>query len=141
MNCSYNTLLHFARMDKERNRCRLKAIDESQKRRRRVLKAQSIAAETSKKRKEKPGQMYKSKAFGSELTTTSLVPTTTADDTDYECPECGKHDCSKGRKCKKDDWVCCEFCDLWYHAKCMQVTIKQLGDDPFRCFNCEEQEL
>ena len=35
--CSHKTLLYFARKDKERNRCRIKAVSDTQKRRRRIL--------------------------------------------------------------------------------------------------------
>ena len=34
--------------------------------------------------------------------------------------------CSSKRKL--DDWVCCEFCEHWHHARCMYVNIKELGD-------------
>ena len=44
--CDYKTLLHFARMDLERNRCKLKAVNETQK-------SQFLAAETDRRKREK----------------------------------------------------------------------------------------
>ena len=49
---SHKTLAHFARMDRERNRCRIKAVDATVKRRRRLLKTRFLATEKSRKKRE-----------------------------------------------------------------------------------------
>ena len=55
-------------MDKERNRCKVKAVTDTQKRRRRLLKSQFISAESSRRKREKGASTtYKSGCFGTEL--------------------------------------------------------------------------
>ena len=51
VSCSHKTLLHFARMDLEGNRCKVKAVKETQKRRRQGLKSHFLAAETDRRKK------------------------------------------------------------------------------------------
>ena len=65
--CTNVTLAHLVTMDKERNRCKRKAVKDTQKRRRRLLKSQSLIAETSRRKREKDATTYKSGCFGSEL--------------------------------------------------------------------------
>ena len=144
ISCNYNTLLHFARMDLERNRCKHKAVNATQKRRRRALKSQFLAAETDRRKREKyTSSQYKSGAFGSESGSSShKVTQSTAedsDDSDVVCGECKARVCPIGRKKKFDDWVYCEFCDRWYHSRCMGVNLKELGDTPFICVDCEDE--
>ena len=143
VSCSHQTLLHFARMDLERNRCKLKAVKETQKRRRRALKSQFVAAETDRRKREKQSTLkYKSGAFGSELGASSHTVThSVAQDSDYSdvvCEDCKSRNCAIGRKREFDDWVFCKFCERWYHARCMEVNVKELGDNAFICFDCEE---
>ena len=70
--CSRITLEHLASMDKERNRCKLKAVMATQKRRRRVLKSQFNAAESSRRRREKDTTTYKSGGFVTELSSVAM---------------------------------------------------------------------
>ena len=145
VSCSHKTLLYFARKDKERNRCRIKAVSDTQKRRRRILQSQFLSAESSRRRREKAGSKYKSKAFGSEASSSTPVqkpvPTeSSGDESDTICEQCKLRNCPIGRKRKIDDWVFCEFCGQWYHVRYMKVTLKELGEDPFRCYDCEEQD-
>ena len=49
---SHKTLAHFGRMDRERNCCRIKAVDATVKRRRRLLKTRFLATEKSRKKRE-----------------------------------------------------------------------------------------
>ena len=70
---SRTTLVHFVKKDKERNRCKIQAVTESHKRRRHHLKAQLVAAEASRRKREK-NTAYKSGAFGME--TSSAVSKT-----------------------------------------------------------------
>ena len=66
--CNRRTLAHLASMDKERNHCKLKAVTDTQKRRRRLLKSQFISAESSRHKREKGASTaYKSGCFSSEL--------------------------------------------------------------------------
>ena len=120
VSCSHKTLLYFARKDKERNRCRIKTVSDTQKRRSRIL--QFLTAESSRRRREKTGSKYKSKAFGSEASLSTPVqkpvPTeSSGDESDTICEQCKLRNCPIGRKRKIDDWVFCEFCDQWYHTR------------------------
>ena len=122
VSCSHKTLLYFARKDKERNRCRIKAVSDTQKRRRRILQSQFLTAESSRRMREKTGSKYKSKAFGSEASSSTpvqkSVPTeSSGDELDTICEQCKLRNCPIGRKRKIDDWVFSEFCDQWYHAR------------------------
>ena len=65
--CTNVTLAHLVTMDKERNRCKRKAVKDTQKRRRRLLKSQFLIAESSRRKREKDATKYKSGCFGSEL--------------------------------------------------------------------------
>ena len=65
--CTNVTLVHLVMMDKERNRCKRKAVKDTQKRRRRLLKSQFLIAESSRRKREKDATTYKSGLFGSEL--------------------------------------------------------------------------
>ena len=139
--CSHTTLLYLARKDKERDRFRIKAITDTQKRRRRILQTQFVSAEASRRGWEKAGAEYKSKAFCSEATDITSaekqVPMdSSGDESDNICEHCSQRNCPLPGKRKKDDWVFCEFCDKWYHARCMKVTLRELGDEPYRCFYC-----
>ena len=83
--CSRITFEHLASMDKERNRCKLKAVMATQKRRR-VLKSQFIAAESSRRRREKDTTTYKSGGFGTELSSVAMkeLPSTSVNPDDSE---------------------------------------------------------
>ena len=96
---SHKTLAHFARMDRERNRCRIKAVDATVKRHRRLLKTRFLATEKSRKKRE-TDSTYKSGAFGTEAIS----------DSDTVCEECQLRECPVGRKTKKIDWLGCESC-------------------------------
>ena len=149
--CSHTTLLYLTRKDKERNRCRIKAITDTEKRRRRILQTQFVSAEASRRGREKARAKYKPKAFGSEATDITSagkqVPMdSSGDESNTICEHCSQRNCPLPGKRKKDDWVFCEFCDKWYHARCMKVTLKKLVDEPtgvstirsknFRCIMC-----
>ena len=128
--CSRITLEHLASMDKERNRCKLKAVMATQKRHRRVLKSQFIAAESSRRRREKDTTTYKSGGFGTELSSVAMkeLPSTSVnpDDSETVCEECEQHDCPTGGKRANDDWLGCEY-----------TSLKDVGDDPYICRKCD----
>ena len=55
-------------MDKESNHCKVKAVVDTQKSRRRLLKSQFVSAESFRRKREKGASTtYKSGCFGSEL--------------------------------------------------------------------------
>ena len=131
---SHSTLLHLTRRDQARNRNREYAILETQKRRRRKLHAQAIMTESSRKRREKPGQVaaYKSGMFGTEM----MEPEVSGDESDTTCNVCNLRFCPIGRKKKSDDWIACELCESWFHCTCVKVDSKSLGEDPYFCDAC-----
>ena len=131
------TLVHFVKRDKERNRCRIQAITESHKRRRHHLKAQLVAAEASRRKREK-NTTYKSGAFGME-TSSAVSKAIPESDSDTVCEECSLRVCPIGRSRKIDKWIGCECCTAWFHARCIQYNLKDLGDDPFICETCNER--
>ena len=108
--CTNVTLAHLVTMDKERNRCKRKAVKEIQKRRRRLLKSQFVTAESSRSKREKHATTYKSGCFGSELSSsgrkeiTSPIFVVNKDDNEF-CEKCGMHDCPVLRDQKNDDRV------------------------------------
>ena len=122
---SHKTLAHFARMDRERNRCRIKAVDATVKRCRRLLKTRFIATEKSRKKRE-IDSTYKSGAFGTEAIS----------DSDTVREECQVRECSVGRKTKKIDWLGCESCLKWFHSRCVDVNKKDYKDAPYICDDC-----
>ena len=135
--CPRKTLTYIAKMDKERNRCKIKAITVTQKRRRRLLKSQFLAAESSRRKREKDTTTtYRSGGFGTELSIKDLPPTSVAnsDDSDTICEKCQLRNCPIGRNRAKDDWICCE---LWFHCRCMNVSLKDLCEDPYICEKCD----
>ena len=142
--CNRRTLTHFVSMDKERNRCKVKAVTDTQKRRRRLLKSQFISAESSRRKREKGASTtYKSGCFGTELPPVvaekeqSYQDVDNTEDSDTVCEECKLRNCPVGRKRKKDDWLACEFCERWFHAKCVDISIKDLHGDPYICVECD----
>ena len=40
-------------------------------------------------------------------------------------------------KKKEDDWLAGEFCERWFHAKCVDISIKDLHGDPYICVECD----
>ena len=131
---SYNTLLHFARRDRDRNLKRERAIIETQKRRRRQLTSRAITAESSRKRRAKAGpSLYSSGKYGTEVT---HAEDNSGDESDTTCEICKKRACPLGRKRRVDGWVGCEICECWFHSRCAGVTSKSLGDEPFFCETC-----
>ena len=135
---THKTLTHFVKMDRERNRCRIKAVTATQKRRRRLMKSRFVATEKSRKKRE-TDTAYKSGAFGSENTPDSANPAIVKSDSDTVCEECHLRECPVGRKRKKDDWIACECCEQWFHSSCIQVDLKDFGDTPFICDACEDR--
>ena len=131
---SYSTLLHLSRRDRARNQNRDRAILETHKRRRRQLNVRSITAETSRKRRSKPGKdsSYKSGRFGTEI----MDPEDSGEDSDTTCAKCHSRICPIGRRRKTDDWVGCDMCENWFHCKCIGVSAKSLGEDPYLCEEC-----
>ena len=72
--CPRKTLTHFAKMDKERNRCKIKATTVTQKRRRRLLKSQFLATESSRRKREKDTTTtYRTGGSGTELSIKDLL--------------------------------------------------------------------
>ena len=122
---SHKTLGHFARMDRERNRCRIKAVDATVKRRRRLLKTRFLATEKSRKKRE-IDSTYKSGDFGTEAFS----------DSDTVCEECQLRECPVGRKTKKIDWLGCESCLKWFYSRCVDVNKKDYKDAPYICDDC-----
>ena len=141
--CSRVTLAHFVSMDKERNRGKKKAIKDTQKRRRRLLKSQFMVAESSRRKREKDATTYKSGCFGSEVSssgTKELIPTSGVDNDENDiCQTCGMHDCPVLRDQQNDDWVGCDFCENWYHTGCEDVWLADIGKDPYICRKCEQE--
>ena len=125
---SHKNLAHFARMDRERNRCRIKTVVATVKRRRRLLKTRFLATEKSRKKKE-IDSTYKSGAFGTEAIS----------DSDTVCEECQLRECPVGRKTKKIDWLGCESCLKWFHSRCVDVNKKDFKDAPYICDDCDSR--
>ena len=134
---SYNTLLHFARRDRDRNLKRERAVLETQKRRRRQLTARTITAESSRKRRAKAGpSTYSSGKYGTEVMAVMHAEENSGDESDTTCEICNNRVCPLGRKRRVDEWVGCEVCECWFHSRCAGVTSKSLGDEPFFCEAC-----
>ena len=149
VSCSFTALNHFPLMDKNRNHSRVRAMSVTHKIRRSVLKSKSLAVEASRRKREKRGTVYQSGAYGSEgsslkSTATCVIPTNStqneSDDSDTLCGKCDLRNCPIGVKRKNDDWVACEFCEVWYHTRCVKVSQKELGEDVYICIACEEDE-
>ena len=132
---SYSTLLHLSRRDHNRNQKRERAILETQKRRRRQLTTRSRTAESSRKRRAKTScaSSYRSGKFGTE----TLIPDIdSGEDSDTTCVICNSRVCPIGRRRKSDEWVGCDICESWFHSKCVGVSAKSLGNDPYFCEAC-----
>ena len=144
MQCTNVTLAHLVTMDKERNRCKRKAVKDTQKRRRRLLKSQFLVAESSRRKREKDATTYKSGCFGSEPSysgskeVTSPILVVNKDDNEI-CAKCRMHYCPVLREQKNDDWVGCNFCKSRYHTGCENVWLEDIGDDPYICRKCEQE--
>ena len=131
---SYNTLLHLSRRDHRRNINRVRAILETQKRRRRQLTVRAITAASSRKRRAKTvsASSYKSGKFGTEIEPEESG----GNESDTTCQVWRNHVCPIGRKRRVDEWVGCEICEYWFHSRCAGVSSKTLGDDPYICEDC-----
>ena len=131
--CSYSTLLHLSRRDRDRNTNRDRSILEIQKRRRRQLAVRQITAESSRKRREKHSvaSAYKASKFGTEV-----MDTDSGEESDTTCEVCDLRVCPIGRRCKTDDWLGCDLCSKWFHCKCVGVSHKSLGDGAYFCVAC-----
>ena len=122
---SFSTLLHLTRREIVHV---TKTVNWLCKRRRRQLTSQAITAESSRRRREKPGKVsrYQSGVFGTEIDSEA-----SGEESDTICEKCRLRVCPIGRKRKADDWVACEVCLNWYHCRCMRVTNKSLCEDPY----------
>ena len=129
INSSYSTLLHLTRRDRQRNRNREYALS-SARRRRRQLATRILTVESSRRRLEK-SSIYDSGKFGTENIADNI-----SEDSDTVCCRCGLINCPTGRKGKSDEWVGCEICQDWFHAKCVGLKEKSLGEDPYFCDAC-----
>ena len=101
-----------------------------------------MAAEFSRRKREKDATTYKSGCFGSELSSSGIkeLITTIVDKNDNDiCDKCGMHDCPVLRDQKNDDWVGCDFCENWYHTGCEDVWLTDIGKDPYICRKCEQE--
>ena len=110
--CNRRTLAHFGSMNKERNRCKLKAVTDTQKRSRRLLKPQFILAKSTRSKREKGAStVYKSGCFGSELPPVvaeqeqSYQDVDNTEDSDTVCEECKLRNCPVGRIRKITGWA------------------------------------
>ena len=132
---SYNTLRHFAKRDRDRNLKRERAVLETQKRRRHLLTARAITAESSRKRRAKAGPSSSSSSgkYGTEVT---HAEESSGDESDTTCEICKKRTCPLGRKRRIDEWVACDICECWFHSICAGITSKSLVDEPFFCGAC-----
>ena len=92
----HHTLQHLSRRDHSRNLLRARRVHETHKRRRRQMTAQSLVAESSRRRRDK--RVYKSAQFGSEMFPSS-------DESDTLCDTCGARHCALVSKSKKDNWI------------------------------------
>ena len=112
---SQHTLVYLSRRDKLRNLEKARRVKETQKRRRRQMSAQTLVAESSRKRRDK--KIYASGRFGSELVSSS-------DESETLCSRCSSRHCPLSAKSKKDSWISCEGCDnsvplavCWYKVQ------------------------
>ena len=145
---SATTMRHLVSMDRTRNLKRERAILESQKRRRRKLKARQLAAEMSRQRGEKAASKYHPGMFGSERHSTQATSsehhTDSGDESDTicakrTCPIGRKRTCPIGRKRKADDWIGCDLCNRWYHGQCVGVRkISAYADSAYFCDDCQD---
>ena len=131
--CSYSTLLHLSRRDRDRNINRDRSILEIQKRRRRQLAVRQITPESSRKRREKHSvaSAYKASKFGTEV-----MDTDSGEESDTTCEVCDLRVCPIGRRRKTDDWLGCDLFSKWFHCKCVGVSHKSLGDGAYLCGAC-----
>ena len=124
---SHHTLQHLSRRDHSRNLLRARRVHETHKRRRCQMTAQSLVAESSRRRRDK--RVYKSAQFGSEMLPSS-------DESDTLCDTCGARHCALVSKSTKDNWISCESCDKWFHWACAGFrSRKSLPEDNF-CNKC-----
>ena len=125
---SYKSLKYLATRDHLRNKSRFRRCRETHKRSRRQIVAQTKLAESSRKRRDKA--IYSSNKFGSEMPSNG-------DDSDTPCAKCNQRDCPIRSTRKKQPWVCCHNCEVWYHQLCVCIKYaRQLPVDYF-CNNCQ----
>ena len=129
MDASHRTLEFLARRDNIRNLKRGRRILETQKRRRRQMASQVIAAESSRKRRDK-GAVYQSESFGSELPQSD-------EDSDTECAACNQRNCPLPPKRKQENWLACHNCETWFHWSCAGVKSKNVLPEYYFCRNCK----
>ena len=123
---SHHTLLYLSRRDRLRNIHRAQRIKETHKRRRRQMTAQTLVAESSRRRRDK--KVYSSGQYGSELLASS-------DESDTICSSCSTRHCPL-TKSKKDSWISCELCENWFHWACVGIKSKRSLPETFFCSTC-----
>ena len=87
----------------------------------------SMARHASRIKREK-SSTYLSGQFGTE---SKLL-----NETEDVCAACIRVNCRIGRSTRMDRWVGCYKCLLWFHAKCVKITLSKLADNAFFCVNC-----
>ena len=120
---SYTTLKHLAERDHIRNDKKDIALKETVKRRRRQLTVRTTAAESSRRRREKSA----SKCHSGQYCTEAVLPSSSLPEEDEEeatinCAVCDLRHCPKTRGRKSDEWIGCDLCQRWFHARCVGIT-------------------
>ena len=140
---SYTTLKHLAERDQIRNDKKDRAIKETVKRRRRQLKVRTTAAESSRMRREKSASKYHSGQYGTEgVLPSSSLPEEDEEDATTNCAVCDRRHCPKARGRKTDEWIGCDLCQRWFHARCVEITkVSAFRDTDYFCDDCENAYL
>ena len=129
MDVSHNTLEFLARRDRGRNLRRKRRILETHKRRRRQMASQITTAEASRKRRNK-GAVYQPEHFGSELPPSD-------EDSETECAACYQRNCPLPPKRKKENWLACHTCEVWFHWSCAGIKSKKVLPEYYFCDKCK----
>ena len=123
---SHHTLLYLSRRDRMRNLEKARRVKETQKRRGRQMIAQSLVAESSRRRRDK--KVYSSGQFGSEIIES-------AEESDSVCYSCNSRNCPLTNT-KKDHWVACEACEHWFHQVCVGIKSHKSVPQFYFCNSC-----